>query len=156
MTNAESPQSDAAQTDATQSEALSNLMHEERRFEPPADLAANANLKADAYERAAADFEGFWAEQAKRLTWAVEPTETLDWSNPPFAKWYADGKLNAAYNCVDRHVEAGRGDKVAFHFVGEPGDTRDITYADLKDEVSRAANALTDLGVVSGDGAPRR
>jgi acetyl-CoA synthetase len=134
-----------------QSEALSNLMHEERRFEPPADLAANANLKADAYERAAADFEGFWAEQAKRLTWATEPTQTLDWSNPPFAKWYADGKLNAAYNCVDRHVENGLGDKVAYYFEGEPGDTRELTYAQLKDEVSQAANALLELGVTAGE-----
>ncbi|MFG1627791.1 acetate--CoA ligase [Kribbella sp. NPDC049227] len=126
-------------------------MHEERRFEPPADLAANANVKADAYDRAAADFEGFWAEQAKRLTWSVEPTETLDWSNAPFAKWYADGKLNAAYNCVDRHVENGLGDKVAYYFEGEPGDTREITYAQLKDEVSKAANALLELNVQPGD-----
>ncbi|TCC29956.1 acetate--CoA ligase [Kribbella sindirgiensis] len=126
-------------------------MHEERRFEPPAELAANANLKADAYDRAAADFEGFWAEQAKRLTWATEPTETLDWSNPPFAKWYADGKLNAAYNCVDRHVENGLGDKVAYYFEGEPGDTREITYAQLKDEVSKAANALLELNVRPGE-----
>ncbi|TDW90184.1 acetyl-coenzyme A synthetase [Kribbella pratensis] len=149
MTNAESPQSDSQS--GAQSEALSNLMHEERRFEPPAELAANANLKADAYDRAAADFEGFWAEQAKRLTWATEPTETLDWSNPPFAKWYADGKLNAAYNCVDRHVENGLGDKVAYYFEGEPGDTREITYAQLKDEVSQAANALLELNVKPGD-----
>ncbi|WP_327641059.1 acetate--CoA ligase [Kribbella sp. NBC_00482] len=126
-------------------------MHEERRFEPPAELAANANLKADAYDQAAADFEGFWAEQAKRLTWATEPTETLDWSNPPFAKWYADGKLNAAYNCVDRHVENGLGDKVAYYFEGEPGDTREITYAQLKDEVSKAANALLELNVTPGE-----
>jgi acetyl-CoA synthetase len=134
-----------------QSEALSNLMHEERRFEPPAELAANANLKADAYDRAAADFEGFWAEQAKRITWATEPTETLDWSNAPFAKWYADGKLNAAYNCVDRHVENGLGDKIAYYFEGEPGDTREITYAQLKDEVSKAANALLELNVQPGN-----
>ncbi|MGW7686469.1 acetate--CoA ligase [Kribbella sp. NPDC054772] len=149
MTNAESPQPGAPS--GAPSEALSNLMHEERRFEPPAELAANANLKADAYEKAAADLEGFWAEQAKRLTWATEPTETLDWSNPPFAKWYADGKLNAAYNCVDRHVENGLGDKVAYYFEGEPGDTREITYAQLKDEVSQAANALLELNVKAGD-----
>jgi acetyl-CoA synthetase len=149
VTNAESPQSEG-QPEA-QSEALSNLMHEERRFPPPAELAANANLKADAYDRAAADFEGFWAEQAKRLTWAKEPTETLDWSNPPFAKWYADGKLNAAYNCVDRHVENGLGDKVAYYFEGEPGDTREITYAQLKDQVSQAANGLLELNVEPGE-----
>jgi acetyl-CoA synthetase len=132
-------------------ESLANLLKEERRFAPPADLAANANVTAEAYEQAKADRLGFWAEQARRLTWATEPTETLDWSNPPFAKWFADGKLNVAYNCVDRHVEAGNGDRVAIHFEGEPGDSRAITYAELKDEVSRAANALTELGVGKGD-----
>ncbi|MFI1584862.1 acetate--CoA ligase [Embleya sp. NPDC020630] len=132
-------------------EALSNLLREERRFAPPPALAADANVKADAYERAEADRLGFWAEQARRLDWAVEPQETLDWSTPPFAKWFADGKLNVAYNCVDRHVEAGHGDRVAIHFEGEPGDTRTLTYADLKREVSKAANALTSLGVEAGD-----
>ncbi|WP_053698864.1 acetate--CoA ligase [Streptomyces sp. NRRL F-5755] len=132
-------------------ESLANLLKEERRFAPPAELAANANVTAEAYEQAAADRLGFWAAQAKRLTWASEPTETLDWSNPPFAKWFADGKLNVAYNCVDRHVENGLGDRVAIHFEGEPGDTRAITYAELQREVSQAANALTELGVVAGD-----
>lgn len=132
-------------------ESLANLLKEERRFAPPADLAANANVTAEAYEQAKADRLGFWAEQARRLTWATEPTETLDWSNPPFAKWFKDGRLNVAYNCVDRHVEAGNGDRVAIHFEGEPGDGRAITYAELKDEVSRAANALTELGVEKGD-----
>lgn len=132
-------------------ESLANLLREERKFAPPAELAANANVTAEAYEQAEADRLGFWAEQARRLTWATEPTETLDWSNPPFAKWFADGKLNVAYNCVDRHVEAGNGDRVAIHFEGEPGDSRAITYAELKDEVSRAANALTELGVGKGD-----
>jgi acetyl-CoA synthetase len=132
-------------------EALSNLLHEDRRFPPPPELAADANVTAETYEHAAADFEGFWAEQAKRLSWGVEPTQVLDWSNPPFAKWYADGTLNAAYNCVDRHVEAGLGDRVAYHFEGEPGDTRSITYADLAREVKQAANALLELGVKTGD-----
>ncbi|KAA6214869.1 acetate--CoA ligase [Streptomyces albofaciens JCM 4342] len=132
-------------------DSLANLLKEERRFAPPADLAANANVTAEAYEQAAADRLGFWAAQAKRLTWATEPTETLDWSNPPFAKWFADGKLNVAYNCVDRHVENGLGDRVAIHFEGEPGDTRAITYAELQREVSQAANALTELGVRAGD-----
>ena len=86
----------------------------------------------------------FWAEQAERLDWAEKWDRVLDWDNPPFAKWFVGGRLNAAYNCVDRHVEAGNGDKVALHWVGEPiDDTRDITYAQLKDEVSQAANALT-------------
>ena len=132
-------------------QAISNLSHEDRVFEPPADLAANANLTAEAYDRAAKDRLGFWAEQAERISWAEPFTEVLDWSNPPFAKWFVGGRLNAAYNCVDRHVEEGRGDQVAIHFVGEPGDTRDLTYAQLKDEVSQAANAITELGVEAGD-----
>jgi acetyl-CoA synthetase len=133
-------------------ETLSNLMHEERRFEPPAELAADANLKADAYDRASADRLGFWEEQAARLDWARKWDRVLDWDNPPFAKWFVGGTLNAAYNCVDRHVEAGRGDKVAFHWVGEPeDDERTLTYADLQAEVSKAAHALTELGVQTGD-----
>jgi acetyl-CoA synthetase len=130
---------------------LSNLMHEERRFEPPPDLAAAANVKADVYERATADRLGFWAEQAERISWAEPWTEVLDWSNAPFAKWFVGGRLNASYNCLDRHVEAGKGDKVAYHWVGEPGDTRTLTYAQLKDEVCRAANALVELGIQTGD-----
>jgi len=137
--------------DVVSNESLANLLKEERRFAPPAELAANANVTAEAYERAKADRLGFWAEQARRLTWETEPTETLDWTNPPFAKWFKDGRLNVAYNCVDRHVEAGLGDRVAIHFEGEPGDTRAITYADLLREVSKAANALTELGVQAGD-----
>ena len=132
-------------------DALDNLLTEERTFPPPPELVAQANVTEDTYAQAAADDEAFWAEQAKRLSWAKEPTEVVDWSNAPFAKWYADGELNAAYNCVDRHVEAGNGDRVAFHFEGEPGDQRDITYAQLKDEVSQAANALIELGVQAGD-----
>ena len=137
---------------STQDKTLANLLKEDRRFEPPADLAANANLTAEAYDAAAADREGFWAAQAERLAWDTRWDQVLDWSNAPFAKWFVGGRLNAAYNCVDRHVEAGRGDKVAIHWVGEPiDDTRDITYAELKDEVSKAANALTELGVATGD-----
>jgi acetyl-CoA synthetase len=131
--------------------SLSNLLHETRHFDPPEQLAAHANLTADAYDEAAADRLAFWAKQAERITWAEPFSEVLDWSNKPFAKWYVGGKLNAAYNCLDRHVEAGKGEKVAFHFEGEPGDTRTITYADLLAEVSRAANALTELGVRAGD-----
>ena len=133
-------------------ETLSNLLKEDRRFEPPAELAAHANVTAEAYAAAERDPEGFWAEQAERLDWATPWERVLNWDDPPFAKWFEGGRLNAAYNCVDRHVEAGRGDKVAFHFVGEPvDDTRDITYAELKDLVSQAANALVDLGVQTGD-----
>ncbi len=131
---------------------LSNLSSEQRRFEPPAELAANANLTVEAYDRAAADRLGFWAEQAERLDWGQRWDEVLDWSDPPFAKWFVGGTLNASVNCLDRHVSAGRGDRVAFHWVGEPeGDTRDITYADLLADVSKAANALTELGLEAGD-----
>nr|WP_209311511.1 acetate--CoA ligase [Streptomyces spiramenti] len=137
--------------DAVSNESLANLMSEERSFPPPPALAAEANVTASAYEAAAEDRTAFWAEQARRLSWSTEPTETLDWSDPPFAKWFADGRLNVAYNCVDRHVEAGHGDRVALHFEGEPGDSRTITYAELQREVSRAANALTELGVATGD-----
>ncbi|HEY6747485.1 MAG TPA: acetate--CoA ligase [Mycobacteriales bacterium] len=126
------------------------MSRETRRFEPPADLAANANVTAEAYERAKADRLGYWEEQAGRLTWAKPWDTVLDWQ-PPFAKWFVGGELNAAYNCVDRHVEAGRGDKVAFHWEGEPGDTRTITYADLLRDVCRATNALIELGVEKGD-----
>ena len=101
-------------------------MHEERHFDPPEELAKNANVKADAYDEADKDRLAFWGKQAERISWAEPFDEVLDWSNPPFAKWYVGGKLNAAYNCVDRHVENGKGDKVAFHWVGEPeDDTRD-------------------------------
>ncbi|HZE39134.1 MAG TPA: acetate--CoA ligase [Stackebrandtia sp.] len=132
-------------------ETLANLLTETRHFDPPVDMAANANVKADAYERAAADRLGFWAEQAERLHWTKKWDRVLDWDNPPFAKWFTGGELNVAYNCVDRHVDAGNGDRVAIHWEGEPGDTRTITYNDLKDEVSRAANALTGLGIAAGD-----
>ncbi|GAA4818073.1 acetate--CoA ligase [Nocardioides caeni] len=148
--------SDQSTGPSSTEQTISNLLKEERRFEPPADLAASANVTADAYDAAAADREAFWAEQADRLTWATKWDQVLDDSNPPFFKWFTGGTLNASYNCVDRHVEAGRGDKVAIHWVGEPitggaDDTRDITYAQLKDEVSQAANALTALGVSKGD-----
>jgi acetyl-CoA synthetase len=131
--------------------ALENLLIETRRFPPGEQLARSANVTAEAYRRAAADRLGFWEEQARRLDWFTEWKQVLDWSNPPFAKWFVGGELNLAYNCLDRHVAAGRGDRVAFHWEGEPGDTRTITYADLHRQVCQAANALTDLGVRSGD-----
>ncbi|MFC7326215.1 acetate--CoA ligase [Marinactinospora rubrisoli] len=143
---AETPPASAQETQQT----LSNLLQESRRFPPPAELAANANVGADAYAAAEADRLGFWAEQAGRLQWERQWDTVLDWQ-PPFAKWFVGGKLNAAVNCVDRHVEAGRGDKVAYHWEGEPGDTRTITYAQLKDLVCQAANALEELGVAKGD-----
>lgn len=133
-------------------DTLSNLLHEERRFEPPAELAENANVKADAYDEADADRLAFWEKAAERLSWETRWDRVLDWDDAPFAKWFVGGKINAAYNCVDRHVEAGLGDRVAFHWVGEPeDDSRDITYAELKDLVCQAANTLVDLGVRTGD-----
>lgn len=132
-------------------ETLSNLLQETRSFPPPAELAAAANVKAEAYDEAAADRLDYWAKQADRLTWSKRWDEILDWSNPPFAKWFVGGELNAAYNCVDRHVEAGLGAKIAYHWEGEPGDTRTLTYADLQREVNKAANALLELGVRKGD-----
>jgi len=133
------------------SDAIENLSHEDRRFPPDPDFAAAAVAKADLYGAAAADRDGFWAEQARSLSWNTEWSQVLDWSNPPFAKWFVGGTLNVAYNCVDRHVEAGHGDRVAIHFEGEPGDSRSLTYAELKQEVCRAANTLTALGVTKGD-----
>jgi acetyl-CoA synthetase len=133
------------------SETLENLLQETRRFEPPAALAAAANVTAEAYERAGEDRLGFWAAQARRLSWAKEWDEVLDWSRPPFARWFVGGQLNIAYNCLDRHLEAGLGERVAIHWEGEPGDTRTITYRDLHQAVCQAANALTGLGVTAGD-----
>ncbi|WP_086823856.1 acetate--CoA ligase [Allokutzneria sp. NRRL B-24872] len=131
--------------------ALDNLLSESRTFPPSAEFAERANAGTELAERAAADREGFWAEQARRLSWSSEWDQVLDWSDAPFAKWFVGGTLNVAHNCVDRHVEDGHGDQVAIHWEGEPGDSRTITYADLKDEVSKAANALASLGLVAGD-----
>ncbi len=139
-------------TNNSSSETLSNLSYEERRFEPPAELAANANEKADAYEAAEADRLGYWAKAAERLDWDKKWDEVLDWSTPPFARWFTGATINASVNCADRHVAAGKGDKVAIHWIGEPeGDTRDITYSDLMREVNKTANALVELGVTKGD-----
>lgn len=131
---------------------LENLLTEDRRFAPSPEFAAQANATRDLYAWADADPEGSWAEQARLLlSWGTPFTQALYWSDAPFAKWFADGTLNACVNAVDRHVEAGNGDRVALHFEGEPGDSRTLTYADLLREVSRAANALERLGVRTGD-----
>jgi acetyl-CoA synthetase len=141
----------AAEHDGQQDQGLSALLHEGRRFEPPEDFVAHANAKPGIYDDANADPVAWWEEQARSLEWAEPWTEVLDWKIP-FAKWFVGGKLNASVNCLDRHVAAGRGDKVAFHWVGEPeGDTRDITYAQLLAMVCQAANALVELGVEAGD-----
>jgi acetyl-CoA synthetase len=133
------------------SETLANLLHESRQFPPPPELADQANVTANAYAAAGADRLGFWERQAHRLHWEKPWDEVLDWTNPPFAKWFVGGELNVAYNCLDRHVEAGHGGRVAIHWEGEPGDTRTITYADLHRSVCQAANALLALGVQPRD-----
>ncbi|MEV4311152.1 acetate--CoA ligase [Actinocrispum sp. NPDC049592] len=134
-----------------QGPALDNLLTESRTFPPSAEFAAAANAGPDLYAEADADRESFWAKQAERLHWDTKWDQVLDWSGAPFAKWFVGGKLNVAYNCVDRHVESGHGDQVAIHWEGEPGDTRTITYNDLKAEVSKTANALLELGLQVGD-----
>jgi acetyl-CoA synthetase len=127
------------------------LLTETRRFPPPPEFSAQANAQPEIYQRAGADRLEFWADEAGRLDWAQPWGEVLEWK-PPFAKWFVGGTLNVAVNCVDRHVAAGNGDRIAYHWIGEPeGDERDISYSELKDLVCRAANALTELGVRKGD-----
>jgi acetyl-CoA synthetase len=130
---------------------LEVLLKEEERFAPPPEFAAQANLSDPAvYDEAERDFEAWWERWARELDW-FEPWRTvLDW-DPPWAKWFEEGRLNASHNCLDRHVEAGRGDKVAYHWVGEDGDTRDVTYAELLDMTKRFANVMKSLGVGEGD-----
>lgn len=139
-------------TDKTDSRAtIEALYGESRTFAPPASFVANANYSDPGiYEEANADPEAFWAKQAESLSWYKKWDKVLEW-DPPFAQWFGGGKLNVAYNCLDRHVEAGKGDKVAFHWEGEPGDSRSITYSELLTEVSKTANALKELGVKRGD-----
>jgi acetyl-CoA synthetase len=121
-------------------------------YPPPAEFAEQANATAELYREAEEDRLAFWAKQANRLSWATPFSQVLDWSQAPFAKWFVDGKLNVAYNCVDRHVEAGQGDRVAIYWEGAPaGDGRTLTYSDLQAQVCKAANALTELGLVAGD-----
>jgi acetyl-CoA synthetase len=133
-----------------ESQALSALLREERRFEPPPEFAAQANAQPGVYEMANADQQGWWAAQATQLQWERPWNEVLRWELPN-AQWFVGARLNVAVNCVDRHVAAGNGDRVAYHWEGEPGDTRTITYADLQVMVCKAANALTELGVEAGD-----
>ncbi|MFZ0013943.1 MAG: acetate--CoA ligase, partial [Acidimicrobiia bacterium] len=133
------------------SQALENLLREERTFPPSEAFAAQANAKPGIHEEAAADYRGFWQKQAlERISWFTEPTEILDESNPPFYRWFSDGELNLSYNCLDRHLDE-HGDQVAYHWVGEPGDTRTLTYSDLAGEVNKFANGMKSLGLVKGD-----
>lgn len=131
--------------------SIDSLLHENRRFAPSPEFAAAAVAQPALYDDARADRLAFWADRARELHWHTPFTQTLDWSNAPFARWFADGRLNVAYNCLDRHVLAGNGDRVAFHWEGEPGDTRTLTYAELTREVKRAANMLAGLGIGQGD-----
>jgi acetyl-CoA synthetase len=131
-------------------EEISNLGTESRTFAPSVEFTRSANATADLYREADADYLGFWEKQAQALHWEKSWDQVLDWKLP-FAKWFVGGKLNASYNCLDRHVLEGRGDRVAIHFEGEPGDTRTLTYLDMLKEVSKTANALIELGVKSGD-----
>ena len=131
-------------------ETLENLSNETRIFQPSPEFAANANAQPIIYAEANQDRLGFWEKQASELRWDAPWNKVLDWQ-PPFAKWFVGGKHNASVNCLDRHVAEGRGDRVAFHFEGEPGDTRTITYAQLLNDVKKTANALIELGVKSED-----
>jgi len=131
---------------------IETLLREERRYPPSAEGAASSVAEPRLYTQARDDRLAFWADRAREyVSWETPFTQTLDWSAAPVAKWFADGRLNVAVNCLDRHVEAGNGDRVAFHWEGEPGDTRSITYAELSQEVQRAANALAALGIGNGD-----
>jgi acetyl-CoA synthetase len=127
------------------------MSDENRHFAPSEAFAKNAIAQPGLYADAKADRLGFWAKQARELHWHKPFTQTLDFSNPPFAKWFADGQLNISFNCLDRHVLAGNGDRTALIFEGEPGDTKKISYAELTREVKKAANALTSLGIKAGD-----
>jgi acetyl-CoA synthetase len=131
-------------------ESFENLSYEDRTFTPSQTFIDNANVKSDSYDLANKDRLAFWEKQAERLTWDKKWNQVVDWQLP-FAKWFVGGKLNASYNCLDRHVLEGRGDRVAFHFEGEPGDTQTITYKQLLSDVCRATNALIELGVKQGD-----
>ena len=131
-------------------DSIENLGQEDRLFPPSAEFAAQANAKADIYATADADRLAFWDSQAEHLTWDRKWDTTLEW-NSPYAKWFVGGKINASVNALDRHVAQGRGNRVAFFFEGEPGDTRTITYADLLTDVKKAANALIEMGVKAGD-----
>jgi acetyl-CoA synthetase len=127
---------------------LANLLSEERTFHPSPEFAEQANDTTALYEK---EHLAFWEEQAERLDWAQRWQAPLDWSNAPFARWFVDGRINAAYNCLDRHVAAGNGDRIALRFEGEPGDEATYTYSELTAAVSRAAHALHELGVHAGD-----
>jgi acetyl-CoA synthetase len=141
----------ASADDQTLEQRLEEMLSIET-FDPPESFVKDALLSdPKVYEEAEADWKGWWMTQARELHWFKEPTKDVDDSNPPFYKWFEDGTINASYNCLDRHVEAGNGDRVAYHWHGEDGETKDLTYADLLRDVQRFASALKDLGVAKGD-----
>jgi acetyl-CoA synthetase len=144
---------DTATTHSEQSlEAKLEEMLDIEKFDPPEGFGEHALLNdPSVYEEADKDWKGWWLKEAKELHWFKEPTEDLDDSDPPFYKWFTDGKINASYNCLDRHVEDGNGDRVAFHWRGEEGEEEDLTYADLHKRTQKLANALKDLGIEKGD-----
>src|ERR671925_1372139 len=130
---------------------LESLLDTER-FEPADEFRAAAVARDPSiYREAAADFEGWWERQAAALDWVEPWSQVLDWSDPPFAKWFVGGKLNASHNCLDRHLDAGRGDRIAYHWRGEQGEERDVSYADLHRDVQRLANVLKQRGIGKGD-----
>ena len=145
---------DTAETaagDQTLEQQLEEMLDIES-FDPPEEFKKNARLSDPAiYEEAESDWKGWWVKQAKELHWCKEPTEDLDDSDPPFYKWFKDGTINASYNCLDRHVEDGNGDRVAYYWHGEEGESQEITYADLHRDTQKLANALKDLGIEKGD-----
>ncbi|MBV9193111.1 MAG: acetate--CoA ligase [Solirubrobacterales bacterium] len=142
----------ATQAGGEQLEEKLEGMLDIEKFEPPEDFHKHALLSdPSVFEEADRDWKGWWLKQAKELHWFKEPTESVDESNAPFYKWFNDGKINASYNCLDRHVEAGNGDRVAFHWRGEEGEERDITYAELLRDTQKLANALKELGIKKGD-----
>ena len=131
------------------------LLEEGLTFDPPPEFAAQANANDPSiYEEAERDFKAWWERWASELHWFEPWDEVLDW-NPPWAKWFVGGKLNASYNCLDRHVEAGLGDRVAYHWEGEDGERRTITYADLLEMTCRFANVLKEPGRASATTASR-
>ena len=140
----------AAMTTPTHSEAIEALFSEVRRFPPPPAFAAQANAQPGVYEQAERDYQAWWKSWADKLEWMTPPTKILEW-NEPFARWFADGELNASVNALDRHVNAGKAAKVAFYYEGEPGDRWTVTYGQLLDEVCRFANGLRKLGITKGD-----
>src|SRR5215469_14745464 len=132
------------------SHTIESLQQEGRRFPPSPEFTAQANAKPGIYEEAERDYLAFWERWAKQLEWSKPFTKTLEW-NEPFARWFGDGELNVSVNCLDRHVRAGKGDKIAYYYEGEPGDRWTITYSQLLEDVCKFANGLRKLGIKKGD-----